>query len=82
MSFRFTKLLQAIRAGNSTPSVPSFYFNFSNPSNVTLGAAQARGTIASTQNAVIAASVSPSRTTGVAPLYVNFDGLKIGRAHV
>ena len=73
MSFRFTKLLQAIRAGNSTPSVPSFYFNFSNPQNVTLGAAQARGTITSTQNAVIAASVSPSRTTGVAPLYVNFD---------
>lgn len=66
-------LLRAMRAGNSTPSVPSFYFNFSNPSNVTLGSAQARGNITSTQNAVIAASVSPSRTTGVAPLYVNFD---------
>ena len=59
--------------GATTPSVPSFYFNFSNPQNVTLGAAQARGTITSTQNAVISASVSPSRTTGVAPLYVNFD---------
>lgn len=66
-------IMRALLAGNSTPSVPSFYFNFSNPSNVTLGAAQARGTITSTQNAVIAASVSPSRTTGVAPLYVNFD---------
>ena len=59
--------------GATTPSVPSFYFNFSNPQNVTLGAVQARGNITSTQNAVIAASVSPSRTTGVAPLYVNFD---------
>ena len=66
-------IMRALLAGNSTPSVPSFYFNFSNPSNVTLGAAQARGTITSTQNAVIAARVSPSRTTGVAPLYVNFD---------
>ena len=66
-------IMRALLAGNSTTSVPSFYFNFSNPQNVTLGAAQARGNITSTQNAVIAASVSPSRTTGVAPLYVNFD---------
>lgn len=73
MSFRFTKLLQAIRAGNSTPSVPSFYFNFSNPSNVTLGAAQARGNITSTQNAHITMSASLSRVVGVAPLYVNID---------
>lgn len=73
MGFRFTKLLQAIRAGNSTPSVPSFYFNFSNPQNVTLGAAQARGTITSTQNAHITMSASLSRVVGVAPLYVNID---------
>ena len=66
-------IMRALLAGGSSPSAPSFYFNFSNPSNVTLGAAQARGNITSTQNAVIAASVSPSRTTGVAPLYVNFD---------
>lgn len=66
-------LLMAIRAGNSTPSVPSFYFNFSNPQNVTLGAAQARGTIASTQNAHITMSASLSRVVGVAPLYVNID---------
>ena len=73
MGFRFTKLLEAIRAGNSTPSVPSFYFNFSNPSNVTLGAAQARGNITSTQNAHITMSASLSRVVGVAPLYVNID---------
>ena len=73
MSFRFTKLLQAIRAGNSTPSVPSFYFNFSNPQNVTLGAEQARGNITSTQNAHITMSASLSRVVGVAPLYVNID---------
>lgn len=35
-------IMRALLAGNSTPSVPSFYFNFSNPQNVTLGAAQAR----------------------------------------
>ena len=73
MALRFNTIMRALLAGNSTPPVPSFYFNFSNPSNVTLGAAQARGNITSTQNAVLAASVSPSRTTGVAPLYVNFD---------
>ena len=73
MALRFNTIMRALLAGNTTPSVPSFYFNFSNPQNVTLGAAQARGNITSTQNAVIAASVSPSRTTGVAPLYVNFD---------
>lgn len=66
-------LLRAMRAGNSTPSVPSFYFNFSNPSNVTLGSAQARGTITSTQNAHITMSASLSRVVGVAPLYVNID---------
>ena len=73
MGFRFTKLLEAIRAGNSTPSVPSFYFNFSNPQNVTLGSAQARGNITSTQNAHITMSASLSRVVGVAPLYVNID---------
>lgn len=71
MALRFNTIMRALIA--SGESVPSFYFNFSNPSNVTLGAAQARGTITSTQNANITASVSPSRTTGVAPLYVNFD---------
>lgn len=66
-------IMRALLAGNSTPSVPSFYFNFSNPSNVTLGAAQARGTITSTQNAHITMSASLSRVVGVAPLYVNID---------
>ena len=66
-------IMRALLAGNSTPSVPSFYFNFSNPQNVTLGAAQARGTITSTQNAHITMSASMSRVVGVAPLYVNID---------
>lgn len=66
-------IMRALLAGNSTPSVPSFYFNFSNPSNVTLGAAQARGNITSTQNAHITMSASLSRVVGVAPLYVNID---------
>ena len=73
MALRFNTIMRALLAGNSTPSVPSFYFNFSNPSNVTLGAAQARGTITSTQNAHITMSASLSRVVGVAPLYVNID---------
>ena len=73
MALRFNTIMRALLAGNSTPSVPSFYFNFSNPSNVTLGAAQARGNITSTQNDHITMSASLSRVVGVAPLYVNID---------
>lgn len=54
-------------------SEPSYYLNLSAPSNVTIADGQANGTITSTYNAVITASMSPSRITGVAPLYVNFD---------
>lgn len=63
--------MRALRGGGA--SVPSFYFNFSNPANVTLGAAAARGNITSTQNAHITMSASTSRVVGVAPLYVNID---------
>lgn len=56
-------------------SEPSYYLNLTIPggSPVTIADGQARGTITSTYNAVITASMSPSRITGVAPLYVNFD---------
>ena len=65
-------LMRAILAGSGV-STPSYYLNLSSPSNVTIADGQANGTITSTYNAVITASMSPSRTTGVAPLYVNFD---------
>lgn len=64
--------MRAILAGSGV-STPSYYLNLSSPSNVTIADGQANGTITSTYNAVITASMSPSRITGVAPLYVNFD---------
>lgn len=74
MSFRFTKLLQAIRAGGVVDlGIPSFYLNLSSPTNATIAGAQGRGTITSTAGNVINLSISPSRTIGIAPLYVNFD---------
>lgn len=54
-------------------TTPSFYLNFSNPSNVTILDGEGRGTITSVRDSVISSSISVSRTSGVAPLYVNFD---------
>lgn len=74
MSFRFTKLLQAIRVGISVDvSVPSFYLNLSSPTGATILGAQGRGTIISASGGNITARVSTSRTSGCAPLYVNTD---------
>lgn len=50
-----------------------FFLNLSNATNITLVDTQAIGTITSTTGGIISASQVPSRTTGVAPLYVNFD---------
>ena len=55
-------------------SIPDFYLNLSSPTNVTLGTTQARGSLlVGGGGGVITPSVSAARTSGVAPLYVNFD---------
>lgn len=59
-------------ASGGGASIPDFYLNLSSPTNVTLGTTQARGSLL-VSGAVISQSAVPSRTSGVAPLYVNID---------
>lgn len=74
MSFRFTKLLRAIRVGGVVDlGIPALYLNLSNNVNVSLARTQVRGNITGSVSGVINLNISPSRTTGIAPLYVNFD---------
>lgn len=61
-------------ASGGGSSIPDFYLNLSNAVNVTLANTQARGSLlVGGGGGVITPSVSAARTSGVAPLYVNFD---------
>lgn len=74
MSFQFNALLRAILAGGGGAQTPAFTVTLDNLVNLTGGGTSNVFMTGSTGgNGVIAAKVSASRLTGVAPLYVNFD---------